>query len=262
MTASSKATLLLIHSTGPSLVRPRSHRLAAILASLLFTTPAAAQMNMPGMSEYPQNHYVPTVDEILTQIQVEKWQEEDRRNGKLPPVPEEPVIPAALAAFTFKRSVVLDWQSINRHADRMKITVKSDALNKLRDVMAEQGLSADNMSDCLAFWWVVSWQSALPVYGRKSDIAPSKIKEAFRAVSLQAGAMMNDPQIIAYSDEMKQQWSDQKLLEAYTLIMLAGSAKNDPQLRMKLAENSIINAKNASVDITNADLTEKGFVQR
>lgn len=131
-----------------------------------------------------------------------------------------------------------------------------DPVELVQPEMDMLGLRTDNVADAMTFWLLSSWYVS---HDRAFDPRPSSVS-AVRAVL--ARNFIDTPQLASATDEEKQQFAESLVMRAAYSLILHDVVANTPTMKAKAAAVVGANARAQGFDLTQFDLTDKGFVPR
>ena len=244
---------------------------ALLIALLAFAPamPAAAQDVFSWAMIMPSVTHTDPLSMHLDDMMV---RQEARRRGVAPPATRGAAQPsrtpaASPATLRFTPTVAARKANFDRLlADRRRqgdaattaefagLLSNPDLMPSIDREMRARGLSATNMADAFAIWWVQAWQTSR---GDTSDPSPAALK----AVKGQAeAAMLSMPALTGLPDAQKQGFAEGLLVQAAILGSAAEQVKADPAQSRKLAGIARANARQAGLDLDAVRLTDQGFV--
>lgn len=237
----------------------------ALACCFLVPSMAAAQLHFPGMSEYPQNHYVPTVDEILTQIEVEKWREEEQlKNPQLTPKSPAPnsnpltFVPSKLVR---ERVFTMQVEAIQKSdpataAGLAQYFAQNDVVENFKTAASGRGVYPDNIADCMGVYLVYAWRV---VHNDDGELRPSLIGDV---ASQMKKKLAGNTAIAALPNDEKQVAAETLLVSGIMLEARRNMTKADPTKRAALRQEALAQAKSLGFDLTQYALTDDGLVPR
>ncbi len=132
----------------------------------------------------------------------------------------------------------------------------TDIIAQIAPELRRLGLSADDMADMTAAYWVAAWEAAHGIVGKPSD--PAQVRGARTQI---AGVMATNPALARMSDADKQDVADTMLLQ--TLLVdarMRAAAGAGAAMQKKMGDAIAAEAaQTLKVDLTRVTLTDKGF---
>lgn len=133
----------------------------------------------------------------------------------------------------------------------------TDIIAQIAPELKRLGLSADDMADMTAAYWVSAWEAVHGVVGKPSD--PAQVRGARAQI---AGVMAKNPSLATMADADKQDVADTMLLQ--TLLVdarMRAAAQAGAAMRQKMsAAIAAEAAQMLKVDLTRMTLGAQGFV--
>ena len=131
-----------------------------------------------------------------------------------------------------------------------------DVVSQIDQMMGTVGLTANNVADAYALWWVAAWEAV-----NKRDAGSSS--GMYGAVKQQASnALLATPAFSATNDAQKQEMAEALLIQAALIDGHIDAAAGNASQQTALANAVNQGAKKMGLDLTRMDLTENGFVPR
>ncbi|WP_294331956.1 DUF6683 family protein [uncultured Sphingomonas sp.] len=138
--------------------------------------------------------------------------------------------------------------------DLQKLFAQGDFIEKIRALVAPQGLQIDNIADAYALWWITAWQAS-----RGSNDTPSRAVLA--AVRRQAaGAIAATGQIAGASDAQKQELAESLWVQSALIDGAVEQAKQKPERLRAIGDAARKGAEQMGIDLDRFELTAEGFV--
>lgn len=132
----------------------------------------------------------------------------------------------------------------------------TDIIAQVAPQFAKLGLSADDMADMTAAYWVTAWEAAHGIVGRDTD--PAVVRAARAQI---AGVMARNPSLARMADADKQDVADTMLLQTLLVdarMRAAAQAGKPTQDRMS-ATIAAEAQQLLKTDLTRVTLTDEGF---
>jgi hypothetical protein len=141
-------------------------------------------------------------------------------------------------------------------ASRMAaLFANGDIIDQMDGVMQAIGLSASNVADAYAVWWVSAWQAA---NGDTRDYGAA----TYQAVSAQAArGFAATAQFANATDAQKQELAEAMLIQAALIDAHKETYAGNPMMMQKLADAVKQGAKKSGLDLSKMTLTKDGFVR-
>ncbi len=120
-------------------------------------------------------------------------------------------------------------------------------------LMDSVGLSANDVGDNLAVWWITAWEASM---GRPVDTPPA----AFAKVKTQVSRILSEKKLLVMSNADKQRYADSLTIQSMILANQIEQAKTNPDIAQKLATGIKAGAKKMGFDLEAMTLSKDGFV--
>jgi hypothetical protein len=119
------------------------------------------------------------------------------------------------------------------------------------------GYQSNNIADAYSIWLASVWMA---VYDPDAELNRTQFEGIRNRVRM---AFSQDATLMQASDAMKQQFSENLLMNAIIIDGTIKETKSDPNMRKQLQASILKNVKqNMSVDLSTLTLTDQGFVPR
>jgi hypothetical protein len=138
--------------------------------------------------------------------------------------------------------------------DNLVATLATDPVSLMSAELAKVGLSASNVADTYAVYWVEAWQAA---HGQTGDSS----HQTAQAVKRQAArALLATPEFLRAGHDGKQELADSLLVQALMIGAAKHQANGDQNALRQIASAVRKGAKGMGLDLDAMTLTEAGFV--
>ncbi len=182
-----------------------------------------------------------------------------------PPANAAPVLSPTVLSFTpsveqrranFAAFVKRTRRTNPEAAADFEQNVKPEIILQIDQSIQPYGLSAYNLADAYAVWWVTAWDA---IFAPEAEASRAKLQ----AVKQQsANAILAIPEFAFLNNAQKQEMAEAYLLQAAMIMAYLDYAKGDPAKMGELARNVKAGALKAGMDLDRMVLTEGGFQPR
>lgn len=115
-------------------------------------------------------------------------------------------------------------------------------------------LDPNSFADVYAAWWITAWQIAAKHNQDPARATAIAVSDQVRA------ALVDTPEFLSMSNEMRQQTAEALLLQALLMSEASLQGIDNPTLQNRIADAVIRFARSSGIDLTAMQLTPDGFV--